>query len=565
VADVLQGGEVGGDMDEALSQVEGIRVAEPEPAEDSALGNDPSLALEQLGALGYVDANRIDGNAAKGYGRGGGGRPRPKLQLRNVRGKRGASTPAGGQAWYSTSTKVTTVTRWSQRAHQPRRCSDSAWSSLADRRALWQERLGAASNIRGWIAVYREAIRKCEASSWRDRQALLGLMLGRAGSVARMIDLYHAMSGTGANRFLRAAILRRVRTPDDLRAVRAAFGLSRSVDWELIEQVLERAPNEAARLRLLRELCEQNPGNFELKLRLLAGLERAGRLAEARRLAHRLRSDPLSDAAVRTAVGEMYLRFEEENEARRVFSEIVEFAPYDASARRRLGDLYRAHGWYEEAYRQYGTLATIRPDDRSVDLLIAQAAAGAGRVDEAIRLEQSLAETAEPGAAGGLARVAVLWTSVRLAKLRREAREADDADRLRALLARMRRSGVLRNAGALKVALTWSHPDAGLSLWTGHPGLGLTRPVDIAPEYGIEVFQVMEQEGGAYRLEVRRVEGEHQSAVEAELVLVWNEGQTDEQVTVVPIRFEGETRALAWTIEGRTLAEAEAEVRRERR
>jgi tRNA-guanine family transglycosylase len=66
---------------------------------------------------------------------------------------------------------------------------------------------------------------------------------------------------------------------------------------------------------------------------------------------------------VRTAIGEMYLRLDDEPEARRVFSEIVEFAPQDELARRRLGDLYRAHGWFEDAYRQYQTLATIRPDD----------------------------------------------------------------------------------------------------------------------------------------------------------------------------------------------------------
>jgi Ca-activated chloride channel family protein len=92
-----------------------------------------------------------------------------------------------------------------------------------------------------------------------------------------------------------------------------------------------------------------------------------------------------------------------EDDARRVFSEIVEFAPLDELARRRLGDLYRAHGWFEDAYRQYQTLASIRPDDPTVLLLLAQAAAGTGRIDEALRLEQRLMETAEPGAERGVA------------------------------------------------------------------------------------------------------------------------------------------------------------------
>ena len=192
-------------------------------------------------------------------------------------------------------------------------------------------------------------------------------------------------------------------------------------------------------------------------------------------------------------------------------------------------------------------------------MLLAQAAAGVGRIDEAIRLEQRLAETAEPGAAGGLARVAILWSSVRFAKLRKAARDRSDEDRLRALLARMRRSGVLREAGALRISLTWSHPDAGLSLWVAHPGAtGLTRPTDIAPEFGLEAFDVRERDtSGRYRLEVRRHSQDLRTPVEAELVIVLNEGQTDERIISERLRFEGDQTARAWTLEGETLATAE--------
>src|SRR6185369_11474378 len=174
----------------------------------------------------------------------------------------------------------------------------------------------------------------------------------------------------------------------------------------------------------------------------------------------------------------------------------------DELARRRLGDLYRAHGWYEDAYRQYETLATIRPDDPSVMLLLAQAAAGAHRTDEALRLEQRVMETAPPGATGGVARVAQLWSSVRFAELRQTA--GADREQQNALLARMRRSGVLRGAGALRVSLVWEHPDADISLWAGHPGLPISRPDDLDAELGIEAFDVTEQETGTYRIEVRR-------------------------------------------------------------
>ena len=124
----------------------------------------------------------------------------------------------------------------------------------------------------------------------------------------------------------------------------------------------------------MRGLVERYGNDLDLSLRLLEMLEEAHRPSDAKRWAEQLRDHPLADAGVRTAIGEMYLRMDDEHEARRAFSEIVEFAPDDELARRRLGDLYRAHGWYEEAYRQYQTLAAIRPDDTTVFLLLAQAA-----------------------------------------------------------------------------------------------------------------------------------------------------------------------------------------------
>jgi Ca-activated chloride channel family protein len=446
--------------------------------------------------------------------------------------------------------------------HEPSLCSDAASLTLVDRRVLWRERLGNAPLASDWIDVYHRALQDCEARTWRDRRALLSLMLGRAGSMARMIELYELVDDGAARTFMRAAILARVRTPEELRLVRQSFGLSASIDWELVNRVVERQPNAGARIRTLRKFLTDFPSSFDLKLRLLEELERAGRIEEARRFAHRLREDPSADPGVRTAVGEFFLRLGNEDEARRVFSEIVEFAPLDELARRRLGDLYRAHGWFEDAYRQYLTLSEIRPDDPTVFLLLAQAAAGTGRVDEALRLEQRLTETAQPGQASGVARTAILWSSVRFAKLRKEAADQEARD---ALIGRMRRSGVLREAGALRVSLTWSHPDAQLTLWGAYPGLGLSRPMDIAPEYGIEVFDVREAEPGTYRIEVRRNDPggtrEHTTAIDAELVVLWNEGQADEKIEIIPVRFEGSQLTHGFTITGREIARVEGERR----
>ncbi len=527
------------------------------------LGDAPSASQGTigLGNLGTIGHGGGEGNGS-GYGRGAGGEAQHETRRRSV------PTPARAPAHHAHVTEeseryyaqgpatttttpvvpVSTPTIDHTRAH----CSDAADLSLDDRRALWAERLQRADWVGSWVDVYRNASHDCELRNGRDRRAFVDAMITRAGSLSQMIDLYGYLTDASARGYLRTAILRRVRTPDDLRIVRGAFG-GTFVDWVLVEQVLARATTPAARLRALRGLLVQQPESFDLRLRLLEELEVQHRLPELRRLAERMRVDPMADAGVRTAIGELYLRLGSEDDARRTFSEIVEFAPLDELARRRLGDLYRAHGWYEDAYRQYETLATIRPDDPSVLLLLAQAAAGAHRTDEALRLEQRVMETAPPGATGGMARIAQLWSSVRFAELRRN---ASDADQQNALLARMRRSGVLRGAGALRVSLVWEHPDADLGLWAAHPGLPIARPDDLDAELGIEAFDVTEQESGTYRIEVRRTSSDRVATVHGRLFVVWNEGRPDEQVEIAEMDFGPNAPTRAWTIDGRTLAEA---------
>ena len=523
------------------------RNAEAERLGLGGLGSDGVLGGVLAGGAVTGSVSEV---LAAGAGYGSGARPRADRRDRDT-----------AETVVVTTTTIVTTTRPAD--HVRSRCSDAARLPLDDRRALWRERLAQSDSVSGWVETYRQAVRDCEAARPRERRALLGELTARAGSVASMLDLYNYLSDASARAHVRSAVLRAVRTPEDLRLVRSRLGTSAGTDGSLVEQVLARATTPAARLRALRGLIDQQPGSFELRLRLLSELEVQGRLADAVRLSDALRADPLADAGVRTAIGELLLRLGREDEARRAFSEIVEFAPLDELARRRLGDLYRAHGWFEDAYRQYQTLAEIRPDDPTVLLLLASAAAGAGRTDEALRLEQRLMETSAPSSGGalrgGLPRVAQLWSSVRFARLRREAREAGDAERLAALLQRMRRSGVLAGSPALRASLTWTHPDARLSLWAGHPGGPVSRPDDLSPEFGIEAFEVAEQEAGTYRIEVRRGGEDRVGTVEGQLVVVWNEGREGETVQVVPVRFAPDSpRTLAFTVTGTSLVEGGA-------
>ncbi|MCC7542236.1 MAG: AgmX/PglI C-terminal domain-containing protein [Deltaproteobacteria bacterium] len=433
-----------------------------------------------------------------------------------------------------------------------RRCGEAARLPFDDRVALWRERLALVSLPSHWVALYEGAARACELPGWRDRRAFLDAILDRAPDVGTMLDVFRALTGS-AREHVRRAILARVRTAADLRTARDALGLVERIDWTAIDRELEAAPGIDARIRVLRRLVRTHPTSFALSLRLLAAYEEAARLPEAERLADVLRRDPWADPAVRTAVGELWIRRGRVDEARRAFSEMVEHAPDDAGARRRLGDLYRAHGWFDDAYRQYRTLARLRPDDPGASLLLAQAAAGAGRVDEALRLEQSVAETGEPGgAAAGIVRLARLRIASRLAKLRHEARGANDAGRLAAIVARGRRTGALADAGALRVVLAWSHPDASLALWAAHPGQSLARAPELFGEHGLEAFEVIETMAGDHPIEVRR-SGDARASVTAELLVTWDEGERDERIEVVPLRFEPGQRTRAFTIRGRAL------------
>ena len=83
-------------------------------------------------------------------------------------------------------------------------------------------------------------------------------------------------------------------------------------------------------------------------------------------------------------LGDVLARAKLDAEAVRTYSEIVEFDPESSASRRLLGDIYLGHGWYEPAYRQYRTITDAAPQDALGWLRLAAAAAGTGRVDEAL-------------------------------------------------------------------------------------------------------------------------------------------------------------------------------------
>lgn len=431
-----------------------------------------------------------------------------------------------------------------------RACSAAASRDLPTRTRLFRERLAEDRSVARALAVYREAEGACELPDFRSRRALLRLLLDQLGTARERVALYHAFAGdTLVSVYLKQEILRRVRTAEDVAVVRSGLGLDAPVEWTAFARLWNGANGAEAKLALVRRWLEVVPEDFDLRLRLLRLLEETRKLPEARRHARALCADPLADARVRARVAEFFVRQGDRNEARRVLSEIVERAPLDPWARRRLGDLYLAHGFHDDAYREYQTLARLRADDATTLLLLARAASAASRTDEALRLEQRLAEQSDGEVDEGAAAVARWSTAARLATMKAAAR---DASARRLIEDRERSTGARRDPPAIWVALVWTHPEDRFALEVRTPSLAEADPWERAEvqaaELGLEAIRIREREDGSYRIRVTRSDTDDLRPETARLVVVERPGEPDERITLREITLTRESRTSELTL-----------------
>ncbi len=442
-----------------------------------------------------------------------------------------------------------------------RTCSEASRYGLATRARLWRERLEVRTGPGGALDTYREAQRFCELDDFRARRTLMEEMLRAVPALRERLVIYQALRGDAVMEvYLRRAILRGARDVGEIYAARTGMGIEALVAWPVFSRLWLAADGAEARLALVRRWLEVVPEDIDLRLRKLTLLEETGHLPEARRLAHELVDDPLADARVRARVGEFWLRQEQPDEARRVFSEIVEGAPLDPWARRRLGDLYLAHGWADDAYREFQALAALRPDAPEVLLLLARAAAGAGRLDEALGLEQRLGEEDGDETPEGPAALARLYTAVRLARMKAG---TTDAAGLAAIAARERATGAFRRPPDLFAAVTWSHPEDRLELRVHYPTA--TEPTTFEPAplagapFGIAGVRIEERDPGRYVFRVVRGESEQLRESRATLTVVLAPGTPNEKILEREVTLTRDARSVDVALEGDSLgAPAEA-------
>jgi len=311
-----------------------------------------------------------------------------------------------------------------------RKCSATSTLPLPLRRGVWRERLAQA----GAETVYLQAKRSCELRTWSARRALLELVLEHAVPGPARLQIARALHAAGeddAAQFIRRETVRRARSPEELRQIRAILLGDESYPKKKFRDRYEKAKSDAERLKTVRSFLGLAPHDPLLRRRLLALLEATGQDDQLREEVRRLRLDPFADAGLLGEAAAALHRIGDDLAARRTFGELAERAPSDPWARAYMGDRLLAEGWGDDATAAYSALEALVPGSPAVGLRLARAHAHAGRIDIAHRILLRVAQTGGRMASPVLSELGRLEARVLLAKtLKQDGLTEDERDRL---------------------------------------------------------------------------------------------------------------------------------------
>lgn len=359
---------------------------------------------------------------------------------------------------------------------QSRYCSDLSERPLAERAAIWRQRLKTARDPMSLVQRYEAARGACELADWRAEALFLRLLehyIGDEGTATAVLSAFSSLPES--QRYLAQRILRRAVDPRMVSAVEQVLFGSK-VDWADVDRQLSAIADPSARLSRLRERMAASPDDPEGLIRLVRSLAEAGQKEEALRSGRRLAELGLMTPRIARQLGDLLSGQGLAEEATRAYSEIVEFDPDSPASRRLLGDIFLSHGWYGPAYRQYQVLTGAYPDSRLDWLRLASAAAGAGRVDEALRLERTVAESQGTPGPDDPRRFARMWSAARLARLLADPPKEDSgmtgAELTESVTRKLKELQLFSGPGTL-VILTWEDLEAQLALSTSRQGAEL--------------------------------------------------------------------------------------------
>ena len=345
----------------------------------------------------------------------------------------------------------------------PETCSDAASRPLPERIVLWSKRLQRATESRQLVEQYEMARNACELPDWKDQTALLNLIEKRI-STEQAVEtvLAHFASEPAAQKYLAKQILRR--TVDARMAAmvsRIVFGSA--VDWQVIDRELLELATPQERLDHIRKamlIAGDDPNGHARLVRLLA---ESGAVAEALSHGRRMRDRGFMTPVLAQQLGDVLATSGEREEALRTYSEVVEFDPHSPVSRRLLGDTFLRHGWYDAAYGQYKTLSGLESKNPNNWLRLASAAGGAGRVDEALRIEREVARGEGRPGPNDPRLWARLRSAARLGLLLHDPAAAGGANAVSAVTRKLKDLQLFSGPSTLAL-LTWEDLDARLAL-----------------------------------------------------------------------------------------------------
>ncbi len=409
----------------------------------------------------------------------------------------------------------------------PSACSDLSKRSLSDRVVIWYRRLAAARNAVELLERYETAKRSCELTDWLAERTFLGLLevrLSNEGDVRLVLNRFADQPDVRS--FIASRLLRRSTDPRIAVAVREVL-FGNAVDWLSVDRSLQSIKDPEKRLVQLRKAVAKAPTDPEGSLRVLKELVRAGRASEALELGRRTKESGLFTPELTRRVGDLLTHDKQPEQGPRVYSELVEFAPDDRSARQMLGDIYLANRWFDPAYRQYQLLTQMSPETPLFWLRLATAAAGAGRTDEALRIERRVA-TAEgtPGPDDPRRYARLLATSqlaALLADAQKKASDAQLAHQLDSITRDIKELALFSSPGRLVIA-EWLDPsvDLLLTLVSDKENANLGDVTDAAP-IGLQAAWLSPVERDAAKIRLVRRSTLAEVGTEVGITLIdWN-------------------------------------------
>ncbi len=326
-------------------------------------------------------------------------------------------------------------------------------------------------------------------------------------------------------------------------------------------RVLELTPvdSEPARAggeRLDRRIIEltaavdADPRDRRARFDLVRALRAAGQLEEAVAAARAWRDRDAYNLVVVRTLGDLLAELGRRDEARRVYSAVVELLPEDARAHRALATVLEQAGDLEAAYHRLQVASGLAGDDPRLAFELADLAHRLDRLDEARdRLRAIIEDDDTPEAVRYPAKQRLGQV---LGALRREALtdgDADASDTLAAELTALALPGGLEND--IKVFLTWDTDRTDVDLHVVNPAgevikydhktgrFGGTLFDDVTTGYGPESFTAKTAAPGRYEVRVHFYGGPRGAFREArgEVAIVLHEGTAGETRHVLPYRL----------------------------